>query len=70
MHGWYSNLHDLMCGLVIFEVNGKATAITFTCPDKERGEKYIRENFPDFPDYQYVGEVGRCLYEDVLPGDE
>lgn len=62
-HAWYSNQHEMQCGCAIYKkLDGTGvTAATFVCKDKEAGEQYVKETFPQFPDYQYIGEVGEFV---------
>ena len=64
MHAWYSNQHDLQCGTAVYLMDGKPRPVTFVCSDRERGERYVKERLAHFPDYVYIGIVGRFLTED------
>lgn len=72
MHAWYSNKHDLMYGVALYErlagqpyiQSDRPIATTMVHSDRERGEKYIKEHLTRFPDYVYIGEVGKFLWND------
>ena len=55
MHCWYSNQHDLKCGVATYMMDGEPKAVTFVCASLEKGWQYIKEQLSHFTDYIYIG---------------
>lgn len=69
MHAWFSYwLYENSGCCTYLDLKGKLRAVCFVCEDKERGERYLREQMSHITDWVYLGQMKRFISESPAAG--